>query len=351
MYISTRETFELIFSLSHRQPLLKRFKRHILSFVPTAKIESVRFRSIAFQKPTTKLPSEIDPSASSSEPPKRPAKDKEPLRQHEIDRVSAWQSSKDTPTGDPEKKYLTPQEKKRVAFIKHDFHENGDSVNAYVVFAHPPPKGMAERPEAVDIMDPYEAAKVAVVMCDGTPFEGKTLRVDGARKSRTGDAGREVMGDPKLSIFVGNLDFASKEEDLRAFFETLVANERGSQPQAQSLGGGDETKSSGWVTRVRIVRDKDTQLGKGFAYVQFVVRYLHLPLLPAIRRTDARVLDPRIVNAWMRYSPSNKEISSSRNGSCGCNGAKLPPHPRHQQGGKPKKRQQQHQPLRITVKR
>ena len=33
----------------------------------------------------------------------------------------------------------------------------------------------------------------------------------------------------------------------------------------------DSDKKSTWVTRVRIVRDRDTQLGKGFAYVQFVV--------------------------------------------------------------------------------
>ena len=255
--------------------MLKQFKRHILSFVPTAKIESVRFRSIAFQKPTTKLPSETDPAPSPSDLSRRATKDKDPLRQHDIDRISSWRGSKDSSTTDSEKKFLTPQEKKRVAFIKQDFHGDGDAVNAYIVFAHPPPKETAKRsenaPPLPDIMDPYEAAKVAVEQCDGTTFEGKTVRVDSVRKGGAGDTGGEGLGDPKLSIFVGNLDFSSKEEDLRVFFETLVTNERGARPQDSE--DEEKARSSRWVTRVRIIKDKDTQLGKGFAYVQFAVRY------------------------------------------------------------------------------
>ena len=258
--------------------MVKQFKRHILSFIPTAKIESVRFRSIAFQKPTTKLPSETDPTPSSPKPSKRPTNDKESLRQHDIDRISSWRNSKDSSTDNPEKKFLTPQEKKRVAFIKQDFHEGGDAVNAYIVFAHPPPKETTKQPERAvplpSIMDPYEAAKSAVEECDGTIFQGKTIKVDSVRKSDAGDTSGEGLGDPKLSVFVGNLDFASKEEDLRAFFETLVTNERGGRPQDSE--DGEKVRSSRWVTRVRIVKDKDTQVGKGFAYVQFAVRYPHL---------------------------------------------------------------------------
>lgn len=65
--------------------------------------------------------------------------------------------------------------------------------------------------------------------------------------------------EPKETIFVGNLDFAASDEDLRAFFEGLVSQERGA-PRG--------TKS--WVKSVRIVRDRATQMGKGFAYVRFV---------------------------------------------------------------------------------
>ena len=199
------------------------------------------------------------------------------MRQHDVDRISSWRGSKGSSADDPEKKFLTPQEKKRVAFIKQDFHEGGDAVNAYIVFAHPPPKETAKRsenaPPLPDIMDPYEAAKVAVEKGDRTIFEGKTIRVDSVRKGRSGETSGEGLGDPKLSVFVGNLDFASKEEDLRAFFETLVTNERGARPQES--GDGEKARSSKWVIRVRIVKDKDTQVGKGFAYVQFAVRCPH----------------------------------------------------------------------------
>ena len=98
-----------------------------------------------------------------------------------------------------------------------------------------------------------------------------------------------MAGDPKATVFVGNLEFTSKEEDLRAFFETLVCEERGkpgekrgdesdeeddeSESDVDDDDGGakDSSKPRAWVKRVRIIRDRDTQLGKGFAYVQFVV--------------------------------------------------------------------------------
>ena len=221
-------------------------------------------------------------------------KDKESLRQHDVDRISSWRTSKDAPTGDLEKKYLTPQEKKRVAFIKQDFHERGDSVNAYIVFAHPPPKEIDKRPKAMDIMDPYQAAKIVVEKCDRTIFEERTLRVDSVRKRSAEDASGEGVGDPKLSIFVGNLDFASKEEDLRVFFETLVTAERGTRPQAEDSEDENGTRTSRWVTRVRIVKDKDTQLGKGFAYVQFAVRHLYFLSPSAVQQTHTLIAGSRM---------------------------------------------------------
>ncbi|KAJ1933178.1 Nucleolar protein 12, partial [Linderina pennispora] len=55
--------------------------------------------------------------------------------------------------------------------------------------------------------------------------------------------------DMKRSVFIGNLDFEAEEEDLWRHFGTC-----------------------GSVENVRVVRDATTNLGKGFAYVQFVDR-------------------------------------------------------------------------------
>jgi len=73
-------------------------------------------------------------------------------------------------------------------------------------------------------MDPYEAARLAVERCDGTSFMERLIRVDLVNKKalvreKEGPVESNVLDtDPKLSVFVGNLDFASKEEDLRVFF-------------------------------------------------------------------------------------------------------------------------------------
>ncbi|EIN12798.1 hypothetical protein PUNSTDRAFT_131036 [Punctularia strigosozonata HHB-11173 SS5] len=259
------------------RPLQKRLKRHILTFVPSAKIESVRFRSVAFQKPTTELPKEDDDSTSKQ---KSSATEKKG-RQHDADRAASWRlQTKDKEAIEDEKaakKYLNPKEKKKVAFIKGELHPNVDSIVAYIVFAHPKPvQEASDAPTSQQhkIMNPFEAAQQAVLNGDGTVFMEHTLRVDHARPSEASKvAGDIAMGDPKLSVFVGNLDFATKEEDLRVFFEALLSTERGPPPAP-----GPDTienipaKRISWVTKVRVVRDRDTQMGKGFAYVQFLDR-------------------------------------------------------------------------------
>lgn len=136
------------------------------------------------------------------------------------------------------------------------------------MFAHAHP----DRPKNVaPILDPFEAAE-KVLAANGSTFQERTIRVDSLRlPSAIGlstatnalgkrDAWLPSGTDPKQSLFVGGLDYAAKDEDVRAFFEGLVKAERGASP------------SGSWVTGVRIVRDKETQLGKGFGYVHFVDR-------------------------------------------------------------------------------
>lgn len=287
LWISSRAgcVFLVLFSSFERssrlQPLQKQFDKHILSFVPSAKIESTRFRSVAFQKPTAELPSE-DPSSS-----KTAGKPKEKEgRQHDRDRAASWRAAQDKDAEDeaasaPAKTFLTPKEKKRIAFIKQEIHSGVDSVNAYVVFAHPVPAENRPKnlPPPKHVMDPYEAAKTVVKAANGSVFMERTLRLDLAVKGKGKAvelADAELVGDPKATVFVGNLDFASKEEDVRAFFEGLMTVERGPPPASSADTEGENkteaSKQPSWVKRVRLIRDKDTLLGKGFGYVQFAVR-------------------------------------------------------------------------------
>jgi nucleolar protein 12 len=109
-------------------------------------------------------------------------------------------------------------------------------------------------------MDPFEAAKLLVARGDGSTFMNRTLRVDFVHSPEEGGAMAHGF-DPQSTIFVGSLDFTAHEEDLRVFFESVVVAEQGLPPE--------DIKS--WVQGVRIIRDKGTQLGKGFAYVKFGV--------------------------------------------------------------------------------
>ena len=231
--------------LTDYQSALKIFKKYILSHVPGAKIETLRFRSVAFQRPTSAAPVP---------------------RTHSLERTAEWRATKGDEVPAPQPR-LGPGDKKKVAFIKQELHEEVDAVTVYVVFAH-----------GADLA-PDEAAKGAVAALDNIQYLDHTLRAD------TVGGG---IGDPKRTVFVGNLDFASREEDVRIFFEGLVSAERG--PRSAVTGddsdseneedtddpNAHEAKPKTWVTRVRIIRDKDTQLGKGFAYVQFAVRFIFI---------------------------------------------------------------------------
>ncbi|KAF8322486.1 hypothetical protein DL93DRAFT_2162627, partial [Clavulina sp. PMI_390] len=311
---------------------LRSLTRLITTAVPGCKIESTRFRSVAFQNPTSELPKEGDAS-SSTKPKPTPSSSRpstadpaiKPSRQQgraarwreEQDQLAEANSSSKAAGLAPQQQYLTPAEKKRVAFIKGELHESATIVHAYVVFAYEEPGRSKNVPP---VMDPVEAARRAVEACDGSVFEGRTLRVDRVGGSRSSGSAKEASGtgipgqlDPRRTVFVGGLDFQSSEEDLRTFFEKLIgaakaedegeSDEEADDADSESEGGDDgeedeededdaeekpsnvadeepaeddgaevDESSAGvstWVTHVRIIRDHDTQLGKGIAYVEF----------------------------------------------------------------------------------
>ncbi|KAJ3109201.1 Nucleolar protein 12 [Phlyctochytrium planicorne] len=108
---------------------------------------------------------------------------------------------------------------KKVGYLTKNFHPGRDSLNAYAVFAE---------------KDSVEKA----LSLNGALFEDKHLRVD--------SVGQATKYDLKKCIFIGNLAFDIAEEVLWKFFEKI----------------GD-------IENVRVVRDRKTNVGKGFAYVQF----------------------------------------------------------------------------------
>lgn len=111
---------------------------------------------------------------------------------------------------------------RKVAFVKRSLHNNRDTVNAYVVFKD------------------KEPSKKAPARLNATVFDHHHIRVD--------HVAHPAPKDNKRTIFVGNLDFEEQEEALWRYFNSKVDDD---------------------VESVRIVRDSKTNLGKGFALVQF----------------------------------------------------------------------------------
>ncbi|NWQ97146.1 RBM34 protein, partial [Burhinus bistriatus] len=109
---------------------------------------------------------------------------------------------------------------KKLAAIKHKVHPNAKFINAYVVFKK-------------------ECDAIKALKENGKEIaSGFHIRVDIASKSS--------LHDNKRSVFLGNLSYDIRDDAVREHF---------------SVCGG--------VVAVRIVRDRNTGLGKGFGYVLF----------------------------------------------------------------------------------
>mmetsp|Transcript_10234 Transcript_10234/g.22592 ORF Transcript_10234/g.22592 Transcript_10234/m.22592 type:complete len:414 (-) Transcript_10234:46-1287(-) len=101
------------------------------------------------------------------------------------------------------------------------------SAQGYVVF------------KSVDSVE--EALKL-----NNTTYETHTIRVDHATPTV----------EPSRSVFIGNLPYGAEEETLRDLF-------------LKGVGADGDDDEDPVVSGVRIVRDKETQKCKGFAYVTF----------------------------------------------------------------------------------
>ncbi|MCJ1280941.1 Nucleolar protein 12 [Xylographa opegraphella] len=136
---------------------------------------------------------------------------------------------------------------KKAAFAKKDvMNATTKSTNAYVVYS-----------TAI-------AAREAVKQLNGTVVLDRHLRVDGVA--------HPAATDHRRCVFVGNLGFVDDESAIRAAED----EERGEKKARKQKAPADVEEglwrqfgNAGAIESVRVVRDKTTRVGKGFAYVQF----------------------------------------------------------------------------------
>ncbi|KAI4466892.1 eukaryotic translation initiation factor 4b/4h [Holotrichia oblita] len=112
-----------------------------------------------------------------------------------------------------------PKVPKKVAAIKKQFHPDRKSVHGYVTFAN------------------VEDAQNALCL-NGKEYKEHHIRVNIISEKQNPDKSR--------AIFLGNVSFAAEEEELWQLFQ-----------------------SCGEIESVRLVRDRRTDFGKGFGYVNF----------------------------------------------------------------------------------
>lgn len=282
------------------QPMKKALIRHVLSSpavldllpadCPPLKCDSIRFRSLAFastvfgRKATT-----IDPETGEQVTVEAGGRGRK--------RAKEWRAGEDTdergvrggfrqkekevekPASDNRKGALTDGQKRRVAFIRGELNEGKKACNAYLVF-EALPKSFAALSDA-DIL------KILVDTTNGSTFEGNMLRADHVRPRSTAAllAAAQMAAKPnakitvpeqgpsytvppveaRRTIFIGGLDFAESEENVRVAVEAALVREKG------------PSGVKGWVEGVRIIRDASSGLGKGFGYILLRVSRLASP--------------------------------------------------------------------------
>ncbi|XP_078170200.1 RNA-binding (RRM/RBD/RNP motifs) family protein [Carex rostrata] len=157
------------------------------------------------------------------------------------------------------------------AIIQGKVNEAVDSVHAYVVFKE-------ERSANTSL-----AHNMAM-------FEGNHIRVDMACPPRKKLKGEGPLYDRKRTIFVGNLPFDVKDEELYSLFCGI----------------------SNSVEAIRIVRDADTSMGKGIAYVLFKTRE---DANTIVRRRDLEIRDRslRVSHAKSADAVPKKNLNMNRN--------------------------------------
>ena len=137
---------------------------------------------------------------------------------------------------------------KKVAYAKKELMDSTTkSTNAYVVYS-------------TEI-----AAREALNRLNGTIVLDRHLRVDGVANP--------AKIDHRRCVFVGNLGFVDDESmiDATKDKENDRRPQKRKEPADAEEGLWRQFSKAGVVESVRVIRDKATRVGKGFAYVQFQV--------------------------------------------------------------------------------
>lgn len=185
---------------------------------------------------------------------------------------------------------------KRAAYAKKELmEETMKSTNAYVVLSSD------------------AAVRKLVLKLNGSIVLDRRLRVDNlARPSKI---------DHRRCVFVGNLSFVDEATSTDQADEGEKVRKRAKEPADVEEGLWRTFGKVGKVESVRVIRDKETRISKGFAYVQFenensVEAALLMnekkfpPLLPRILRV-ARA--KREVKSMRRSAPRDKHGRSKMN--------------------------------------
>ncbi|KAF8032552.1 hypothetical protein BT93_D1455 [Corymbia citriodora subsp. variegata] len=154
------------------------------------------------------------------------------------------------------------------AILKKKINDAVDCVNAYVVFK-------------------TEESALASLAHNMAEVGGNHIRVDRAcppRKKLKGET--SPIYDNKRTVFVGNLPFDVKDEELYQLFSNI-----------NNLGSSIEA--------VRVIRDPHTSVGKGIAYVLFKTRDA-ANLVAKKRNMKLRDRELRLSHAKANLTPSKR---------------------------------------------
>ncbi|GAA5980722.1 hypothetical protein JCM5350_006365 [Sporobolomyces pararoseus] len=246
---------------------------------PPLKLDSIRFRSIAFASKVFGRKANAagaDGETNAAEAGGRGRKRAKEWRENEGSdqrgvRGGFHAREEESKPSTSKSGALTDAQKRRVAFIRGELNEHKAACNSYLV--------IQDFPTQVEGLEMSEVIRLLVEHTNNSIFDGFTLRADHVRprsaaavlaaaqmaakpnpnlidvpKSADAATYQITATEARRTLFIGGLDFAETEENVRKATEAVLVRERG-------------VIKGRYVENVRIVRDASTGLGKGFCYV------------------------------------------------------------------------------------